>query len=156
MQETQFRPLGQEDLLEESMATHSSILAWGIPWTEETGKLQFIHDWKEFARTHECKELNTEEHELHVSTYKNWKFKSLLKWQKFQQFHEVRMHVRWLTGKEHEKTFRCKGNVLHGNCWHSYRVCPFLEFINCTLIMSILYSIYFHCNKVDIKHDMHF
>ena len=37
MQETQVRSLGQEDLLEESMATHSSILAWRIPWTEEPG-----------------------------------------------------------------------------------------------------------------------
>ena len=32
--------LGQEDSLEESMATHSSILAWRIPWTEEPGRLQ--------------------------------------------------------------------------------------------------------------------
>ena len=31
--------LGQEDLLEEGMATHSSILVWRIPWTEETGRL---------------------------------------------------------------------------------------------------------------------
>ena len=41
MQETQFRSLGQEDPLEEEMATHSSILAWGIPWTEDPGGLQF-------------------------------------------------------------------------------------------------------------------
>jgi len=34
--------LGQEDPLVESMATHSSILAWGIPWTEEPGRLQSI------------------------------------------------------------------------------------------------------------------
>ena len=34
------RSLGQEDLLEEGMATHSSILAWRIPWTEEPGGLQ--------------------------------------------------------------------------------------------------------------------
>ena len=34
--------LGQEDLLEEGMATHSSILAWGIPWTEGPGGLQSI------------------------------------------------------------------------------------------------------------------
>ena len=33
---------GQEDLLEEGMATHSSILAWRIPWTEEPGGLQSI------------------------------------------------------------------------------------------------------------------
>ena len=34
--------LGQEDPLEEEMATHSSILAWRIPWTEEPGKLQSL------------------------------------------------------------------------------------------------------------------
>ena len=40
MQETQFRSLGWEDPLEEEIATHSSILAWEIPWTEESGGLQ--------------------------------------------------------------------------------------------------------------------
>ena len=35
MQETQVQSLGQEDSLEEEMATHSSILAWRIPWTED-------------------------------------------------------------------------------------------------------------------------
>ena len=40
MQETQVRLLGQEDHLEKEMATHSSILAWGTPWTEEPGGLQ--------------------------------------------------------------------------------------------------------------------
>ena len=40
MQETQVRSLGQEDLLEKEMATHSSILAWKIPRTEEPGGLQ--------------------------------------------------------------------------------------------------------------------
>ena len=38
--ETQVHSLGQEDLLEEEMATRSSILAWKIPWTEEPGGLQ--------------------------------------------------------------------------------------------------------------------
>ena len=33
---------GREDLLEKGMATHSSIVAWEIPWTEEPGKLQFM------------------------------------------------------------------------------------------------------------------
>ena len=42
MQETQVRFLGQEDPLEEGMATHSNILAWRIPWTEESGGLPFI------------------------------------------------------------------------------------------------------------------
>ena len=40
MQETQVRSLGQEDPLEKEMATHSSILAWKIPWREEPGGLQ--------------------------------------------------------------------------------------------------------------------
>ena len=40
MQETQVRSVGQEDPLEKEMATHSSILAWKIPWTEEPGGLQ--------------------------------------------------------------------------------------------------------------------
>ena len=42
MQETQVRSLGQEDLLEKEMATHSSTLAWKIPWLEEHGRLQFM------------------------------------------------------------------------------------------------------------------
>ena len=40
MQETQVQSLGQEDALEEGMATHPSILAWRSPWTEEPGGLQ--------------------------------------------------------------------------------------------------------------------
>ena len=40
LQETQVQTLGQEDLLEKEMSTHSSILAWRIPWTEEPGGLQ--------------------------------------------------------------------------------------------------------------------
>ena len=42
MQEIQVRSLGQEDSLEEGTATHSSILAWEIPWTEEPGGPQFM------------------------------------------------------------------------------------------------------------------
>ena len=51
MQETWVRSPGQEDPLEKEMATHSSILAWKIPWTEEPGRLQSMgsqrvaHDW---------------------------------------------------------------------------------------------------------------
>ena len=49
---------GQEDPLEEAMATHSSILAWRIPWTEDLGRLQSTgsqrvrHDWSDLACTH--------------------------------------------------------------------------------------------------------
>ena len=42
MQETQVRFPGWEDPLEKEMATHSSILAWRIPWTEEPGRVQSI------------------------------------------------------------------------------------------------------------------
>ena len=42
MQEMQFRSLGWEDVLEEGMATHFSILAWRIPWTENLGGLLFM------------------------------------------------------------------------------------------------------------------
>ena len=57
MQETQVRSLGWEDPLEKEMATHSSILAWRIPWTEEPGGLQSMgsqmvgHDWSDLAHT---------------------------------------------------------------------------------------------------------
>ena len=40
MQETRVQSLGWEDPLEKEMATHSSILAWKIPWTEEPGRIQ--------------------------------------------------------------------------------------------------------------------
>ena len=42
MQETWVQSLGQEDPLKKGMATHSSILAWRIPWIKELGKLQFM------------------------------------------------------------------------------------------------------------------
>ena len=40
MWETQVQSLGREDLLEKEMATHSSILAWKVPWMDEPGRLQ--------------------------------------------------------------------------------------------------------------------
>ena len=57
-QEMQVWSLGQKDSLEEGIATHSSILAWRIPWTEEPGGLQSVgsqrvgHNWRDLARTH--------------------------------------------------------------------------------------------------------
>ena len=50
--------LGWEDSLEEGMATHSTVLAWIIPWTEEPGRLQSIvlhrvgHNWSDLAYMH--------------------------------------------------------------------------------------------------------
>ena len=57
MQGTQVQSLGREDPLEEEMTTHSSVLAWRIPWTEKPGGLQSIgsqrvgHDWA-YTRNH--------------------------------------------------------------------------------------------------------
>ena len=59
MQETRVRSLGWEDPLEKEMATHSSTLAWKIPWTEEPGKLQSMGR----------KELDTTE-QLHFHFFK--------------------------------------------------------------------------------------
>jgi len=56
--------LSRKDALEEGTATHSIILAWRIPWTEEVGGLQFIasqrieYDWSDLAHTHTKKELS--------------------------------------------------------------------------------------------------
>ena len=58
MQEMQVQPLGQEDPLEEGMTTHSSILAWRIPWTEEPGRLwsrgsqRVRYNWRDWACMH--------------------------------------------------------------------------------------------------------
>ena len=68
MQETRDRSLGQEDLLEKEMATHSLILAWRIPWTEEPGGLQSMglqrvrHDLatKELCFKHLLKQMTAE------------------------------------------------------------------------------------------------
>ena len=60
MQETLVWSLGQEDLLENGMATHSSILAWRIQWTEEPDRLQSMwpqgvgHEWMYEIHTHVC------------------------------------------------------------------------------------------------------
>ena len=48
-QETLVQSLGWEDPLEEGMATHSSILAWRIPWVEEPGRLQSMGSQKSWA-----------------------------------------------------------------------------------------------------------
>ena len=55
-QETQVRSLGQVDPLEEEMATHSSVLAWEIPRTEEPGGLQFMEVSKESDMTEKLNE----------------------------------------------------------------------------------------------------
>ena len=59
MQGIQVQSLGQEDPLEEGMATHSSILAWRIQWTEGSGSLRFMG----------CKELNISETTKHSTAF---------------------------------------------------------------------------------------
>ena len=64
MQEKGVQSLSQEDPLEKEMTTHSSILAWEIPWTEESGRLQSVGT---------CKELDmTERLHVHVHTWWWW------------------------------------------------------------------------------------
>ena len=73
MWETQVQSLDQEDPLAKGMATHSSILAWRIPWTEEPGGLHSIgsqrvrHDWA--TNTHECMHAHTH---THTHTHRSW------------------------------------------------------------------------------------
>ena len=63
MQETRVQSLGQEDTLLEGMATHSSILAWRIPWTEKPGGL-----WSPWSRI----ELDTTERLTHAHAHTQW------------------------------------------------------------------------------------
>ena len=69
-QETQVQSLGQEDLLEEEMASHSSILAWRIPWAEEPGRLQSMGSQTSQIRprahvwTDSCREAAAQHREL--------------------------------------------------------------------------------------------
>ena len=74
MQETWIWSLGWEHPLEKGMETHSNILVWRIPWTEEPGKLQSIwsrrvrHNWAAERTTHSCLLTDSIDHYL-MSTY---------------------------------------------------------------------------------------
>ena len=90
LQESQIQSLGQEDPLEEDIATHSSILAWRIPWTEDPGGLQSIgsqrvgHDWSSWARVYTWKLPDTSE-EHHIPTVSSgMHFHSLPHWMSSQ------------------------------------------------------------------------
>ena len=65
VQDTQVQSLGREDLLEKEMATHSSILAWRIPLTEEPGELQFTGH----KRVRHDRATNTHGHSEHGSPF---------------------------------------------------------------------------------------
>ena len=72
MQETRVWSLGWEDPLEEEIATHSSILPWEIPWTEEPGGLQFPgsqrvrNDWAQQPSTFEKRSWVTSNPRVHI------------------------------------------------------------------------------------------
>ena len=55
----QIQPLGWEDPLEEEMATHSSILVWKIPWTEEPGGLPSVESQRDTTERQGTAQLNT-------------------------------------------------------------------------------------------------
>ena len=66
----QFQSLGQEDSLEEGVVTHSSILAWRIPWTEEPGGLQSIASQSD--RTEATQHAHTHAYTYTVSVDIDW------------------------------------------------------------------------------------
>ena len=86
MQETQVQSLDQEDPLAKGMATHSSILAWRIPWTEEPGGLYSLQDHKQLDMTeqltHMCACTPTQTHtHTHTHTQTKAEIYLLLLWE---------------------------------------------------------------------------
>ena len=76
MQETWVRSLGREDLLEKETATHSSILAWRIPWTEEPGGLQSTLESDTTERLHFDSNVRKDRQTLHANT-RTWDLERL-------------------------------------------------------------------------------
>ena len=78
--ETLVRSLGQEYPLEKEMVTHSSILAWSIPWTEKTGRLQSTglqkvgHDWATSLSLSGCGQLISGSSAFSKSSLNIWEF----------------------------------------------------------------------------------
>jgi len=70
VEKTWVQSLGLEDLLEEEMATHSSILAWEIPWTEGPGGLQYMGVTKELDMT---QRLNTNNNMYYIEYIRRFK-----------------------------------------------------------------------------------
>ena len=80
MQETWVPSMDQEDPVEESMATQSSILAWIIPWTEEPGRLQFVglqrarHNWATEHTHTGTQHTHTQTHTIHTHNTHTFSF----------------------------------------------------------------------------------
>ena len=87
--------LGQEDPLEDSMATNSSILAWRIPWTEEPGKLQSMgsqrvgHDWATYDYDYDISFIKR--NKLRCKTMKFWKKYQICKKKKEKKKERLRI-----------------------------------------------------------------
>ena len=94
MRETQVQSLDWEDLLEKEMATHSSILAWKIPWMEEPGRLQFMgpqrvgHDWAT-SLTHSLRIWNTD---ADSKTDMKRVLSTILSWKVLPAFNQIRLN----------------------------------------------------------------
>ena len=81
MQETQIRPQGQEYPLKEEMATHSNIIAWKIPWTEDPGWLQHMRSERvgqDGAHTQFPLRQDLSVHNFDVSMYNNGDYSTCL------------------------------------------------------------------------------
>jgi len=111
MQETQF-PLGWEDLLGKGMATHSGILAWRIPWTEEPGGLQFMgsqrvgYDW--MTNTFSLIEFNSLE-------FKDWESSLEADQQMLAMLSQEGQYMLLSEGERRKET-HCLHKTLSWNC----------------------------------------
>ena len=100
MRETQLRSLGWEDPLEKGKATHSSILAWRIPWTVwSTGSQRVGHDWTTF------KARRIRGHEAHTIAFLgrclNWRKIHNLQVVSYLLFKELTRTIAWKTACQH-------------------------------------------------------
>ena len=107
MQETWVQSLDLEDPLEEGMATHCSILAWRIPWTEEPGSLQFMglqrirHDWVIITHTGSYSDSQVVQWQgIHLPRQETWVW-SLGQEDLLEK--ETATHSSFLPGKFHEQ-----------------------------------------------------
>ena len=89
VRETQVQSLGREDLLEKETATHSSVLAWKIPWTEEPGRLQSMgsqrvrHNWATSLSLSLLYNIPLCENTTACCTQRSWRHLSVITYKSF-------------------------------------------------------------------------